>query len=422
MRRGQAPRRGGSKKAGHGLFQHPARATRHRLLVAACLGLAALPAGAELRLSGYLAAEFRAFAHAPLDPRQHGANASLALRPQMDWLWDGGRQGLTLVPFLRADRNDPSRSHADLRELLWWKASREWELRAGIGRVFWGVTESQHLVDIINQTDLVENIDQEDKLGQPMVNLALVRPWGTVDLFLLTGFRERTFPGVGGRLRFPLPVDRSQTRYAGGAGRGHVDGAIRWSRSIGPWDVGLYHFTGTSREPRLVPGRDAAGAPVLVPVYETIDQTGLDLQATLGSWLWKLEAIHRSGQQAPYLAAVGGFEYTSYGVFGSRKDLGWVMEYHYDERGGGAPTPFQNDLMMGLRLAFNDTASTQALLGAVVDLDGGARLYNLEASRRIGQHWKLSVEARLFDGTRPGAPLYGLRRDDYLQVEMAYYF
>lgn len=385
--------------------------------------LAAWPvAGAELRVSGYLAGEYRGFAHAPLDPRQHGDNTSLVLRPQFDWLWDGGRQGVTLVPFARADQGDPERRHADLREFSWWKATRDWELRAGVRKVFWGVAESQHLVDIINQTDLVENPDQEDKLGQPMINLAWVRPWGTVDLFLLWGVRERTFPGVKGRLRFPIPVDTSQTRYASNAGDRRIDGAVRWSHSVGPWDIGLYHFSGTTREPRLLPGRDAAGAAVLVPFYETIDQTGLDLQATLGNWLWKLEAIHRSGQGDPYFAAVGGFEYTFYGILGSKKDLGWVLEYHYDERGANAPTPFQNDLMTGLRLAFNDVAGTEALLGVIADLDGGARLYSLEASRRVGQHWKLSVEARLFGHTRPQDPLFGLRRDDYLQLEWAYYF
>ena len=44
----------------------------------------------------------------------------------------------------------------------------------GVRRVFWGVAESNHLVDVINQTDAIENPDQEDKLGQPMLNLAYV--------------------------------------------------------------------------------------------------------------------------------------------------------------------------------------------------------------------------------------------------------
>ena len=44
-------------------------------------------------------------------------------------------------------------------------------LLVGAAKVFWGTAESRHLVDIINQTDAVEDIDEEDKLGQPMVKV-----------------------------------------------------------------------------------------------------------------------------------------------------------------------------------------------------------------------------------------------------------
>jgi hypothetical protein len=57
----------------------------------------------------------------------------------------------------------------------------------------------------------VENADTEDKLGQPMVQLTLTRDWGTVDFFLMSGSRERTFAGSDGRLRPPLPI--SGTRF-----------------------------------------------------------------------------------------------------------------------------------------------------------------------------------------------------------------
>ena len=102
--------------------------------------------------------------------------------------------------FVREDSMDDERSHADIRELSWLYYSDDWELRLGISKVFWGVAESQHLVDIINQTDAVENVDGEDKLGQPMINLTLIRDWGNVDLFVLPYLRERTFTGVNGLL------------------------------------------------------------------------------------------------------------------------------------------------------------------------------------------------------------------------------
>ena len=80
----------------------------------------------------------------------------------------------------------------------------EWELRVGVDRVFWGVAESQHLVDIINQVDFVEHPDGESKLGQPMVHLTWSGDWGALELFGLSGHRARTFPGpVGPAAAFP---------------------------------------------------------------------------------------------------------------------------------------------------------------------------------------------------------------------------
>ena len=62
----------------------------------------------------------------------------------------------------RLDSADSSRSHFDLRELNYLWLGDAGELSVGIGKVFWGVAEFVHLVDIINQTDLVENIDEEE--------------------------------------------------------------------------------------------------------------------------------------------------------------------------------------------------------------------------------------------------------------------
>ncbi len=242
-------------------------------IFALCCGSAA---GAG-ELSGYVAVEERLFFEEPLDPRQFADNLSLAVEPQYHVEWDDRNQELTFKPFARLDQHDAERTHVDIRELEWILARQAWELRVGVRKVFWGVTEAVHLVDIINQTDLVENPDGEDKLGQPMVNLALVRGWGTQDLFVLPWFRERTFPGIHGRLRNRLPVDTDQARYEEGAGRHEPDWALRWSHYIGNLDIGISHFSGTSRDPVFELGLNGAGETVLIPVYHHIDQTGLDV-------------------------------------------------------------------------------------------------------------------------------------------------
>ena len=203
--------------------------------------------------SGHIAAEPRLFPQAPLSSAQHKeGNLSIVFQPEFYHEWANGDMSLTVESYLRLDQHDSKRTHFDIRELFWQKVADSWELRIGIGKVFWGVAESQHLVDIINQTDLVENIDGEDKLGQPMVNLTWIQSWGTVDFFILPFFRERTFPGEEGRLRFPLPVDTDHAIYESDAEERHVDWAIRWSHTLGDFDIGAAHFYGTSREPGLV--------------------------------------------------------------------------------------------------------------------------------------------------------------------------
>ena len=374
-----------------------------------------------LEVRGNVAGEYRHFFQDPVDERQHDGNGSFSAEVEIFNEWDDRRQMFAFTPFLRVDQQDDERTHADIRELTWLYIARDWELRVGIRKLFWGVTESQHLVDIINQTDLVENVDGEDKLGQPMINLALIQNWGALDLFVMPYFRERTFPGVDGRLRTELPVDTDQARYESSDEERHVDYALRWDHNISVWDFGLSHFYGNSREPRLLLGQDE-GKPVLIPFYDVIHQTGLDVQATIGSWLWKFEGIHRIGQAETFNAVTAGFEYTFFGIFATPQDLGVLVEYLHDDRGEEAPTPFEDDTLLGMRWVLNDEQSTEALFGVVVDNSGEGMALNLEASRRFGAHWKLNLEARGYADTDAGDPLHGLRNDDYAQVELFYFF
>ena len=394
-----------------------------RIFAVAISTLAVLPGVAVgFELSGDVALETRGFFQSPRLAEQADANVSLALNPELYWAWNDGADSVLFVPFARLDQNDTRRSHADIRELTYVRAARSWELRVGVRRVFWGVAESNHLVDIINQTDLIENPDTEDKFGQPMVNLALKKAWGTIDFFVLTGFRERSFAGREGRLQLLLPVDVDHPRYSSPAGNKHIDYALRYAHSWGLFDIGLAHFWGTSREPRLTRALRSNGRPELRPNYDIIHQSSLDLQATIGSCAFKLEALRRTGQGDPFAAAVGGFEFTLVGLFGSAFDLGLLSEYHYDERGDRAITPFNHDVFVGSRLAANDAADTQLLSGVVVDVKNGGQFINLEGSRRFGEHWRLELELRLLLDIAPSDVFYGLHRDDYVQVELARFF
>ena len=380
--------------------------------------------------SGFVGVELRGFSSPGLlQGQDDDFTGSLVLEPEYFYEWRDGRDRFVARPFLRLDSADDERSHGDLRELYWQRVGDGYELDVGLRKVFWGVAESLHLVDIINQTDAVEDLDGEDKLGQPMVRLGLSRSWGFLQLYVMPYFRERTFPGVDGRLRAPLPVDDDAAFYESGAEEGHVDFALRYSHVIGDVDLGLSYFRGTSREPRLIVA-ERGQEKVLVPFYPQIDQVGLDVQGTFDAWLLKLEAIARwsndADSNAPgfgdHLAAVAGFEYTFFDLRGSGLDVGLLAEYQWDERDELTTTPAQDDLFVATRLAFNDVQSTELLAGGSVDLGTGAVFVNVEGSRRLGERYELEVRLRAFAGAESQDPLAAFLEDDYLQLTLKRYF
>ena len=378
-----------------------------------------------LEWAGYGAFEPRTFFEsAQYEQHPHrGVSPSAVVAPELRYEWAEGSDRITVIPFYRYDANDENRTHWDLREANWQHFNGPWTWLVGVGKVFWGVAESRHLVDIVNQTDLVEDIDLEEKLGQPMIHLEHWSESGTLGVFLLPGFRERTFPANDARLRGPLPISNHDAVYDSGAGDKRVDVALRWTRAVDSWDIGLSGFYGNGREPRLVPQLIAPGSLFLVPHYDVISQLGLDVQYTQEAWLWKLEMIGRSGQGEEFGAFVGGFEYTFYSVQNTNTDIGVLVEYLYDARDDAAPpTTLDDDVFVGARFTLNDLDDTNILVGANIDVNNREAISIVEAQRRFGERWTLSAELRLFSNVSENGLLAGFRKDSYLSLDAAWYF
>ena len=321
--------------------------------------------------------------------------------------------------FFRLDQGDHHRTHADLREALWRENLGPLEWKIGIDTVFWGVTEFDHLVDIVNQTDWVEDPRGAVKLGQPLASGSLRSSLGNLTVLLLPGFRKRTFPDLRGRLQTSPPTDPDHSILEARNGSSHLDWAARWNYAGSGWDLGVYRFEGTSRAPRFVP-MPQPGGMVLIPRYDLITQNAIDGQVALGSWLWKIEAFQEHDQGNTYYGATGGFEYTLTQVARTRMDLGLVAELIRDHRPDGAAGYMDNDIALGLRVAANDTESTEGLIGWMFDRQQHTRLWLVDASRRLGTTWKLLLKARVFERVGPSdVVLYGARNDSYMEVGIA---
>jgi hypothetical protein len=344
---------------------------------------------------------------------------SFALQPEYSVSWDKGYESINFQGFFRLDRDD-ERTHWDIRELYYQKAKGNWELNVGMKKVYWGVIESNHLVDIINQTDAVESFDGEEKLGQPMVQFSwITNNFGTLDFFYLPYHRKRTFAGASGRLRFGTIIDQDDLGYESGAEEWRQDLAVRWKHYFGIFDIGLSHFYGNGREPLFM--FDQVGN--INAFYPVINQTGLEVQVTHDAFLWKLESIYRDARAQNFFALAAGLEYTFSNIDGNGLDIGVLGEYLYDERDELALNALQNDLFFGSRIAFNDTADTSILIGGITDLKSSSKIFSLEASRRFGSTWTVEAEARIFGSVAPSELiLSNFENDSFFRLSISKFF
>ncbi|GMN06467.1 hypothetical protein MTsPCn5_18560 [Croceitalea sp. MTPC5] len=369
----------------------------------------------EVELEG----EYRYFYNKGQFQGQQDHYPSIAIRPEYSAEWNKGYESINFKGFARVDK-DEARTRWDIRELYYQKAKNNWELSIGLRKVYWGVAESNHLVDIINQTDAVESFDGEDKLGQPMVQFSWITDdWGTFDFFYLPYHRKRTFAGDEGRLRFGTVIDNDDLNYESGAEQWRQDVAIRWKYFLGAFDIGLSHFYGNGREPLFV-FTPTGGINAFYPV---INQTGLDVQITHNAFLWKLESIYRNADAQDFLALVAGLEFTFSNIDGNGLDIGLLGEYLYDERDELALTALQNDVFFGSRIAFNDIQDTSILLGGIKDLEQSSTIFSVEASRRFGSSWTAEIEARVFsDIENSELILSNFQDDSFLRLRISRFF
>ena len=357
---------------------------------------------------------------------------------------------LTVHPYARWDQQDDERTVLDVRELLLSTSGESWEFNGGITTVFWGVTESENPVNVINQIDTVEDLAGDTRLGQLMLNFKwFTDNYGEFEAYLLPEQREATFIGSNGRPFPGITVDPDLTTYESDRGARHVDYAVRWTRSFDIWDIGLHFFDGTSRDPILTPVVSGTSV-VLAPRYPLLKQAGIDAQGLFGDLAVKAEVAEKTGNEIDsHIQAVTGIEYTLVGLLAplqendklpeewcspdtknilkklacnDRIDLGLVLEHLWDQRGRSSNQPFQNDLLLGFRFAFNDAATSDALFGIFQDLDGGATTLQIEASTRLFESYRLTALGRAFVNTEDDTVLNVFENESFMQLNLSYFF
>ncbi|MCA9664748.1 MAG: hypothetical protein KC503_04140 [Myxococcales bacterium] len=377
--------------------------------------------GAKVDYRGSMAADGRAFFRkAKYAAQEQGSSVSLVAEPEFYLQSKSERHLLTLRPFLRLDPIDQQRSHWDIRRADYVASVGDWVFGAGAGIFSWRVLSGVGVVDIINQIDFVEDASGNQKLGQPYARIAWQPGAWSFEIMALPVFRQPTFPGEKGRLRFAALVDTDSALYETRLGRWQPSFAARVAVNAGGFDIGLGLFSGVSRQPRLIA---QITDERVVPAYDLTHQASLDVSWTIGPVVLKAEGFGRlwSRDLRFYGGAGGGIEYNFFDIAGSGVNLALLGEYYYDSRPADAPlTFFKNDAFLGTRLTLPDSGGTRFIVGAVTDVRDLRTYIRGQASRRFGNHFRVIVQVNAYVGKRDGLE-GGLLRDDHAMLRLAYF-
>ncbi|PCJ19227.1 MAG: hypothetical protein COB04_06180 [Gammaproteobacteria bacterium] len=332
------------------------------------------------------------------------SNVSTFMSAEYYYEWNDGFDSFTFSPRLRLDQNDTNRNTFDISELSWIHVEDSWELRTGVRQIAWGLALAQSPNDIINQTNLAEGFSSNNsKLGQPMINLSLVRDWGILDFYVLAGFREQIFFGTEARPGLPIGIDEDATtfpfedRFFQG-----VDYAVRWQHSWESVEWAVSYFDGTSRSPSLNFNFDLS-SPGIAAAYYPVRQVGLEFLYILDGWIFTLEGAVVDGQFQrdievdTYISSVAGIESSFGGLFGTNIDLILNASFYYDQRQNDIGTFLEHDLIVSFIFPFNDEYDSRVILAVISDVTDDENIISLIAERRLTDSWKVGITAVYFD-------------------------
>jgi len=369
------------------------------------------------KTGGYVGVVLRDY---PKFPSENREGDTLALHLAPEWILRQGPYRFILSPDVRLENAGSGRSRADFNELNLSARYGKTIVEFGVTRLFWGVTESRHLENIINPPDLAADFSGETTLGIALLRILQPINLGQIEAILIPWDRDPRYPGQHARLRTALPI-LGNVRYPDGR---PTAWAIRVATARGIFDTHLYYFSGLDREAVLTPQFDTTAQPISLQASRwPIRQWGLDVQAPIGSLLLKGEAIQRSGYSRSFIAVVLGGEYTFNSVADSARDLSLMLEYQEDDRPDDAPlTAMKSAYYGGIRLALNDPNSSELTIGLSYNPKSQAQLWSGDFSRRIAENVTLEGNLTIFSHVDGDPALSGFARDSRIEMQIKRHF
>ncbi len=316
-------------------------------------------------------------------------------------------------------------------------------LRAGAQLLSWTATEAFHPADVMNARNFDSDLEDAEKIGEPMVSVRLAIGTGGVSAYYMPLRIEHRFPDPVSRLGlFPIPLGRPLWVESDGtvsSDRFARQWAVRLGQTIGNADISLHALGHHDRShPTFV--IDPSNS-MIRPLHHGAIQIGATYTQAIGGWLLKAEIAHRDLDSPSDLGSLQPLE-DQKGIDHDQVAAG--LEYGWSYPGGHDATvvlegqaivgssalerarlhPFQRDLLIGYHHAFNDQQSKELSAGAIVDVDGRSELLAyLSYDQRLSDTWRARGALRAIRAeTEDGDGLQALDGDHSLEVTLTHHF
>lgn len=381
-----------------------------QLVVLAGLILPASEGAADTFSRGKVSLEMRAFEPDGIDETE---DAGVSLTTEVDIKAGSRPWRIALRGFARLDAVDETRNIAVLQEAYGSYSSGPLTLRVGSQVVTWTATEAFHPSDIINSRNFDSDLENFEKLGEPMVELSLRVYQGGLSAYYMPLRITPNLLGAESRLSlFPDGFELGERLWVNSDGKPSDSlfahqGGLRLNQTIGRADVSVHVVDHSDRHQPTFTFDPEDGT--LRPTYHTVTQIGVTYVHVFGGLLVKLEAARRIFREpdleaAPELAdpedheqVAAGFEYAWSTDAGHEAtviaEYQSVIEDDADDR--RALHVFQNDVLLGYRHSFNDVDGRVILVSFIADVEapqefGAAASY----SQRLTSFWSAAGTVR----------------------------
>lgn len=310
------------------------------------------------------------------------------------------------------DDKDEDRRYADFREATLTYDWHELSFTAGFTRMFWGVSESINVVNVINQADIRDNINGKEKMGQQHFSVQYNGDASELQVVYMPVFREQVF---GLRPSFLLPIS-DRAKYEDGHKEGGWAARFKQYGDQSEWAIG--YFSGTRRIPNLVISSATQTVTMFHPQTTNILFDGIYLGDTFSPKL-ELKLGRELGKH--FYSANIGIEYPVYPDMWNLNELTFVAEYLKDSRGLEAETIGQDDLFVGAKGVVGTQSEFRLLFGH--DLETSSHYFELSGQYRFNDYARLTFQAvGGIDVTKNDRLLYPLENEKYTTIKIHYAF